>query len=205
MTKKLAFVIFPLLLFSSLSRADVTNQEMDCLFSWAETTYPQLLSPLPAPSLTLGKYYYRYYSVTDNYLGVDTETQRGVFLSAGTLLDLGDVAPLVAFLACSGSSTLPQTTSYAGTWTWSGGDYYSIQVVLTQDGNRLTAQIPSVDQHFSGELKGTTAVFTEDDGKATAQATVTLVSANAADLRMDSCTPALMCLMPAGMVIRLTR
>lgn len=183
----------------------MTNEETDCLFSWAERTYAQLFSPLQAPSLTLGKYYYRYYSGTGNYLGVDTETQHAVFLSGDALLDLGDVAPFVVISGCGASSTLPQTTSYAGTWTWSAGAYYSIQFVLTQDGNSLTAQIPSVGQHFSGTLSGTTAVFTEDDGKATAQATVTLVSSNAADLRMDSCTPALMCLMPAGMVIRLTR
>ncbi len=204
MIKKWLCAAFPLVLFSASSPA-ATNQEMDCLFNWAETTYGQLFAPAQAPSQAVSTYYFRYYSGTNAYLGVDTATQHAVFLyGSGGLQDLGDVAPFIAASGC-GASTATQTMSYAGTWTWSAGAYYSVQFVLTQSGTDLTAEIPSTGQHFTGKLSGTTAVFNEDDGKATAQATVTLVSSNTVDLRMDSCAPTLMCMLQPGQTIRLTK
>lgn len=210
MFKKLLAVLFPLLMLPQSSQAAVTNEEMDCLFNWAERSYAQLFSPAQAPSNETGPYYYRFYSGTNAYLGVDKNSQHAVFLAGGAMQDLGDVAPFISAAGCGSSSSSTTTTpatgaSYAGTWTWSAGAYYSVQFVLTQSGSDLTATIPSTGQHFTGKLSGTTAVFTEDDGKATAQATVTLVSTNAVDLRMDSCSPTLMCMLQAGTVIRLTR
>lgn len=206
MFKKWLFVVFPLVFFSGSAQAAATNEEMDCLFNWAERTYGQLFAPAPAPSQTYPPYYYRYYAGTSAYLGVDNNSQHVVFLyGGGGLQDLGDVAPFIAGAGCSASSASTQTMSYAGTWTWSAGAYYSVQFILTQNGSDLTAEIPSTGQHFTGKLSGTTAVFTEDDGKATAQATATLVSSNAVDLRMDSCAPALMCMLQPGQTIRLTK
>ncbi|MBS4095654.1 MAG: hypothetical protein KGZ83_02310 [Sulfuricella sp.] len=206
MFKKLFLVFFPILSLSGSAQAAATNEEMDCLFNWAERSYAQLFSPAQAPSQALGAYYYRYYSATNAYLGVDKDQQHAVLLFGGAMQDLGDVAPFIASAGCgASSSTGTQGMSYAGTWTWSAGAYYTVQFVLTQNGNDLTAQIPATGQHFTGKLDGTTAVFVEDDGKATAQATVTAVSANAVDLKMDSCAPALMCMLPAGSVVRLTR
>ena len=45
------------------------NADSNRAFNWAEQTYPQLLTPHPAPSGTFDGYYYRYYPSTDTYVG----------------------------------------------------------------------------------------------------------------------------------------
>ena len=210
MKRKLVSVFFLMTLCSTSARAALTNEEMDCLFNWAERSYTQLLVPAAVPSQTLGPYYFRHYVSTQNFLGVNTSNQHVVYLapSMGAPADLGEATPFVTAAGCTATTVLPpSSTNYAGTWTWSygTGSAFSVQFVVTQDGDNLTARIPLTGQYFVGKLNGTTAVFTEADSMATAQATVTLVSNNAADLKMDSCAPALMCMVPAGSVIRLTR
>lgn len=57
---------------SSILRLDpfvVSEESKKCLFTWAEQTYPQLLSPAGVQSQVLGDYTYRYYSQSNNYLG----------------------------------------------------------------------------------------------------------------------------------------
>lgn len=44
----------------------------DCLFNWAERSYPQLFSPAGVASASLPPYYYRYYSGTGNYLATSS-------------------------------------------------------------------------------------------------------------------------------------
>jgi hypothetical protein len=63
-------------------------QSHDCLFNWAERNYSGLLAPV-ATSQFSGPYYYRYYSATNNYLGVSSEDNKLYFLSAGVLHDEG--------------------------------------------------------------------------------------------------------------------
>lgn len=46
-----------------------SSAESNRALNWAEQTYPELLTPHPAPSGTLEGYYYRYYSATDTYVG----------------------------------------------------------------------------------------------------------------------------------------
>lgn len=67
-------------------------RQSDCLFNWAERTYPQYFSSIEAVSGTLSPYYYRYYSSTSNYLAISSIDSH-VFLlgpiSNGGLLDIG--------------------------------------------------------------------------------------------------------------------
>jgi hypothetical protein len=70
----------------------------DCLFNWAERNYPSLFSPAAA-SLTLGPYYYRYYSGTNIYLGVSTDNHV-YFLDAGGLDDVGAQSGWFATAGC---------------------------------------------------------------------------------------------------------
>jgi hypothetical protein len=46
----------------------LTTSQLDCLFNWAERTYPAYFSPPGASSATSGPYYFRRYSGTGNYL-----------------------------------------------------------------------------------------------------------------------------------------
>jgi hypothetical protein len=49
-----------------------TTSPMDCVFNWAEISYPNLFSPSLAVSQTLSPYYYRYYPKTNSYLGISS-------------------------------------------------------------------------------------------------------------------------------------
>lgn len=83
------------------STPETSMGNVDCLFNWAESTYPQLLAP-PAVSATAEPYYYRYYSQTNAYVGTSSVDNHVYYLgpaSANALLDLG---PLSTWLATSG-------------------------------------------------------------------------------------------------------
>ncbi len=58
------------------------------IFKWAEATFPQLLAPT-AQTQTAGDIFYRYYSGTKNYLGI--QKSEVLFLGAGQgeIMDLG--------------------------------------------------------------------------------------------------------------------
>lgn len=49
--------------------------DSDCLFQWAEQTYPELFSPALADSQSWKQYKYRYYSDTNTYLGFFLEKE----------------------------------------------------------------------------------------------------------------------------------
>jgi hypothetical protein len=94
-----ALVIFPL-----TARADASSS--DCLFTWAEKSYPQYFSPAAPASQTSAPYYFRYYTSTGNYLASSTaDTQLWALGQAtgGKLLDLG---PMTDFLTAAGCATL---------------------------------------------------------------------------------------------------
>ena len=70
----------------------------DCLFNWAERNLPSLFSPAAA-SLTLGPYYFRYYSGTNIYLGVATD-DHVYYLDALGLHDVGVQSGWFAAAGC---------------------------------------------------------------------------------------------------------
>lgn len=146
---------------------------------------------------------------TNNLLEVSCPIIDGVkYQTARLTVTPGENVVLQSLVDSTGKElvTSPQPTNYAGTWTGPSGGY-SFQYIVTQNGNSLTARIPLTGQYFTGQLNGTTAVFTEADSIGQGQATATLVSTNTVDLRIDSCSPSpgYMCVWPAGTVIRLTR
>lgn len=76
----------------------------DCLFNWAERTYPDYFSPAQTASATSAPYYFRYYSATRNFLaGSSFDSHVWVF---GPSFDnsLLDVGPLGSFLGMAGCS-----------------------------------------------------------------------------------------------------
>lgn len=75
-----------------------TNQLPDCLFSWAETSYPSVFAPR-AVSSSLGIYYFRAYAQS-TYLAVASGRLYYLGpLSANSAVDLGDV---IAWYVTSG-------------------------------------------------------------------------------------------------------
>ncbi len=74
----------------------------DCLFNWAERTYPTLFAPAAA-SIALVPWYYRYYSQTDAYLGTSSADNHVYYLgpmSSYALLDAGELSTWLATAGC---------------------------------------------------------------------------------------------------------
>lgn len=74
----------------------------DCVFSWAEKTYPEQFFPPPAATETIGNDYYRYYAGSNAFLGAASfQLLKYVGpLSSGNVLELGDLAYWMATAGC---------------------------------------------------------------------------------------------------------
>lgn len=77
--------------------------QSDCLFNWAERTYPEFFASAGAVPGATSPYYYRYYPGTSNYLATSSIDSH-VFLfgpvSGGGLLDIGPMAGFLTAAAC---------------------------------------------------------------------------------------------------------
>lgn len=76
----------------------------DCIFDWAEVTYPQFFSPAGAASAAAPPYYYRYYSSTANYLATSSADNHIWAIGRATenrLVDIGLVTDFSAMAGCS--------------------------------------------------------------------------------------------------------
>jgi hypothetical protein len=76
----------------------------DCLFNWAETTYPNFFAPAGAISVnTLPPYYYRYYLQTNAYLGTSFTDGHVYYLgplSNNTIFDVGQLSAWILTAGC---------------------------------------------------------------------------------------------------------
>lgn len=80
------------------------SSRADCVFDWAERTYPALLAPSGGSSTTAGQYYYRHYLQTGNYLGASSADGNLYYLdpsSGGSLLNLGPLTNWASTARCS--------------------------------------------------------------------------------------------------------
>ena len=76
----------------------------NCLFDWAERSFPQFFSPRGAASGVLADYYYRFYSAAGNYLATSPDGHL-VVIGASTnnqLIDAGLVTDFQSLAACPG-------------------------------------------------------------------------------------------------------
>ncbi len=87
---------------TALAQFTPTINQSDCLFNWAEKTYPQYFSPAGAASATSSPYYYRYYSGTANYLGVSSADNHVWVLGPSFGNELRDVGSTSSYLGASG-------------------------------------------------------------------------------------------------------
>lgn len=86
----------------STAPATITPAIIDCVFDWAEKSYPELFAPSPAQSTDADSYRFRFYAGTSAYLGVFNK-QRLDYVgpqSSGTILQLGDLAVWIKTAAC---------------------------------------------------------------------------------------------------------
>ena len=85
----------------SLTKVSENNYENNCLFNWAEATYPKLLSPSGVASLQSSPYTYRYYKNTNSYLGVSSGNNHLYYLGPdNTMQDLGLLSGWMVTAGC---------------------------------------------------------------------------------------------------------
>jgi hypothetical protein len=77
--------------------------QFNCLFDWAERTYPELFSPPGAASNWSEPYDYRYYPQTHAYLARSVADEHVYYLgplSGHTILDVGEMAAWLVTAGC---------------------------------------------------------------------------------------------------------
>jgi hypothetical protein len=82
------------------ARLIVNQPPIECLFNWAEVNYPTLFSPSGSSTATWDVYTYRYYSVTNTYLGVSSADSHVYYM--GSDGNKQDVGPQLYWLSKAG-------------------------------------------------------------------------------------------------------
>lgn len=104
------------------TNAASAQTDIECVFNWAQTFYPNLLSPPVSGVQSSPPYTYRYYPDTHAYLGVSSADNHVYYLGPeGTLQDVGDLSAVLAVSGC-GARPYPVIfihglASSADTWT----------------------------------------------------------------------------------------
>jgi len=95
----------PLALGSSVS-FELTNQlsGADCLFNWAEVSYPQFFAPAGTLSASHAPYYFRYYTRTTNALATSSADNHVWVQGRDTADTLADIGPVSTFMTNAGCS-----------------------------------------------------------------------------------------------------
>jgi hypothetical protein len=90
--------------FTPAPRTPTAPSTADCLFNWAEKSFPQYFAPTGSASQTSTPYYFRYYAATGNYLAsnaADNHLWALGLATGGKLLDLGLAAAFLGSAGCS--------------------------------------------------------------------------------------------------------
>lgn len=94
--------------FCGVGNANASNTAQDCLFNWAERSYPDFLNAPSRPITSkLDKYYYRYYSTTNSFFALSDDghvyyyAPSAVSVGNGVkLIDLGLIQQWYALAGC---------------------------------------------------------------------------------------------------------
>jgi len=79
------------------------ENQMECLFTWVETKYPELFAPSGVQTKMLGAYSYRFYSSTNAYIAVSSGDNHFYYLgilSGNSLMDIGSAATWYTTAGC---------------------------------------------------------------------------------------------------------
>ena len=83
--------------------ATAAQRSADCLFNWAESSYPDFFAPAKVASATAAPYYYRYYSGTATYLATssfDNHVWALGPITGNKALDVGQVSSILTAAGC---------------------------------------------------------------------------------------------------------
>ncbi len=102
--RRIALALFCTALHMGAAHA-ASPSSADCLFNWAESSYPSVFAPAVATQ-SIATYSYRRYR--DTYLAVANDSQRVVFVSpqtGGALQDIGPLSDWLTLAKCPASPT----------------------------------------------------------------------------------------------------
>jgi tartrate-resistant acid phosphatase type 5 len=88
---------------SAAVRAPAFISQSDCLFNWAERTYPNWFAPASAISNAVAADYYRYYPQSNAYLGTSSANNHVYYLgplSNNSIFDAGSLSSWLATAGC---------------------------------------------------------------------------------------------------------
>ena len=174
-------LMFSALGFSTAMAAQAITTH-DCLFNWAEVSYPDFFKPAGASSQTLAPFYFRYYAQSNAYLGVSEQDAHLYYLgplSQNSLADLQAVSGWLQLAGCTDPSPIAWTqnlklepvaattvggSSYASSskllvsWSAPSGvatDYYAITLTDSVNGDKLDATSTTTSVQVAGAKAGT--------------------------------------------------
>ena len=129
---------------------------IECLFDWAETTYPALFNPAGFPTANYGIYTYRYYPTTQAYVGVSSITNHVYYQGPnGNSQDEGPLSNWLSTAGCQASAApteclfnwaennYPALFAPAGSPTVASGVYTYRHYLATKD----YLGVSSIDNH----------------------------------------------------------
>lgn len=159
----------------------------DCLFNWAEASFPDYFNPAGAASQTVAPFYFRYYAQSKAYLGVSEQDAHLYYLgplSQNNPADLQVVSGWLQLAGCSDATPIAWTqnlkleavaattvggTSYASSsklsvsWsapTGTSTDYYAVTLTDSVNGDKIEASSTSTSVQVGGAKAGTAYVAT---------------------------------------------
>jgi len=108
LTSVKSFILFVLIQSSTL--AD-NKSDSDLLFNYFEDNFPTYISPSRQTSQTLNEWYYRFYSVTNSYVGFNS-TDNNIYYLGTSLLNLGSLQSLMTQSGLGVNSLTRGKTTY---------------------------------------------------------------------------------------------
>lgn len=126
-----------------------TSPQIECLFNWAESNYPNLFRPANSPTLVWSNYTYRYYADTNTYLGVSSTDSDVYYMGPdGLLWNEGPSSYWLTKAGCLDGGppppppTGPPSIEFTSVPTYGSFDYLSGRVVnVDPNSYRIAAYI----------------------------------------------------------------
>ena len=131
---------------SPVQAADSTPQtNIDCLFNWAQTFYPNLFSPPVSGVQFSSPYTYRYYPNTNAYVGVSSSDNHVYYLGPNDVSPV-DEGPLSDWLAESGCGARPYPVIFIHGLASSADTWIPYRDYLINNGEWTFGGIPAYNQ-----------------------------------------------------------
>ncbi|MCP5245418.1 MAG: alpha/beta hydrolase [Burkholderiales bacterium] len=131
---------------SSVKADNATTPNIECLLNWAQTFYPNLFSPAVQGVQFSSPYTYRYYPITNSYVGVSSTDNHVYYLGPDDVLpkDMGDFSD---FMKEAGCGTRPYPVIFIHGIASSADTWAAYRDYLTNNAGWTFGGVPAYDQN----------------------------------------------------------